>query len=189
MNFLLWGDGDPNSSWELDQYLKEKADVWTHIFARHPRRSYVQALQSPRIYQDHSGSIPRFPSNSNPDGSRLNPGSIQGNTHLNSGAGSQQVQNRQLGQEPFCVHCLLKGHFRPDCKNRIWRRACNQWGHIARDSFSLAVPMLAHSPPHVASPVLFQGRNPLFPRIRPLNPLIPVFTLATTSMPRSHHLW
>lgn len=30
-------------------------------------------------------------------------------------------------------------------------------------------PMLAHSPPQAASLVLFQGRNPLFPRIRPLS--------------------
>lgn len=197
MNFLLWGDGDPSSSWELDQYLKEKADVWTHIFARHPHRSYAQALQSPRIYQDQSGSIPRFPSNSNPDGSWLdgswlNPGSIQGNTHLKSRAGSRQVQNHQLGQEPFYVRCLLKGHFRPDCKNRIRCRACNRWGHIARDCYFTNRPNRPNVSPQPTTsgiPSLIPRQESTVPAYQATQPLIPIFTLATASMPLSYHLW
>lgn len=51
INFLLWGEGGPKSSYELDLYLQEKEDEWTHVFRRHPRKSYVQALTTPATYQ------------------------------------------------------------------------------------------------------------------------------------------
>lgn len=39
VNFLLSGSGGPNSSWELDQYLQEQEDEWTHIFRYDLRKS------------------------------------------------------------------------------------------------------------------------------------------------------
>lgn len=52
LNILLWGSGGPNSCYELDQYLQEKEDEWTHIFRRHPRKSYAQALNTPTSFHD-----------------------------------------------------------------------------------------------------------------------------------------
>lgn len=47
LNFLLWGNGGPNSSYELDLYLQEKEDAWTHIFRKQHRKSYAQAVSTP----------------------------------------------------------------------------------------------------------------------------------------------
>ncbi|XP_044448657.1 uncharacterized protein [Triticum aestivum] len=143
VNFLLWGNGGPNSSWELDQYLQEKADEWTHVFSRHPRKSYIDALISPGIYIDQT---PRQTSNAvDPWNSNVtaSPGTNDIHRHYTSNqaapintVGSPPFQTRPKG--PFCVRCLMTGHVRPNCTNKIKCRACKRWGHIARDCYSQA---------------------------------------------------
>lgn len=144
VNFLLWGNEDPNSSWEQDQYLQEKEDECTHISRKHPQKSYLQALRSSATYSDptprSNGSPPPRDSSSNlaPSAPARSSGMNAINGNFNApNAGSSHVQNS------FCVRCLLSGHNRPSCTNRIKCRSCKCWGHIARDCFSSA----QHNPP------------------------------------------
>jgi hypothetical protein len=125
VNSLLWGNGGPNSCWELDRYLQEKEDEWTHVFRRHPRKSYMQALRSPAIYNTPNPSDPRstpvHPSLSNGSPSSGNQGHIHGNNGsnmhslaiTNHSVGSLPIQNNS---EAFCVRCLLTGHLGPTAK-------------------------------------------------------------------------
>lgn len=161
LSFLLWGSGGPNSSYELDQYLQEKEDEWTHVFRNHPRKSYAQAVQSPSTYlaptRSHSRSHPHS----------LNGGAVSARDRMQHSmvtnvAGNQAVQipgqsfsslnpkdqPNQCGS-PFCVRCLMFGHAWPACTNKIKCRACKRWGHIAKDCYSAGRPNV--SPEHQSS--------------------------------------
>lgn len=37
---------------------------------------------------------------------------------------------------PFCVRCVMFGHLRPACQNKIHRRAYNGWAHIEKDCWN-----------------------------------------------------
>ncbi|XP_045090689.1 uncharacterized protein [Aegilops tauschii subsp. strangulata] len=156
INFLLWGSGGPNSSWELDQYLQEKEDAWTHVFRDHPRKSYLQALRTPTSYIQHAPTPIRSPARSHqqhtvhPSDRDRRPEPFKDSYER---AGNPPIQTAFNGL--YCVRCLMHGHLRPSCTNRIKCRNCKRWGHIARDCFSAKQPS--------SSPILQPTRHPTLP--------------------------
>lgn len=155
INFLLFGEGGPNSNMELELYLQEKADAWTHIFRDHPRKSYAQALRSPATFSNLGQSNHRSVSeirNSNSNSSPVRRDPRLEHSRHNQLEGNQQLQTATNGlasrHDPFCVRCLSSGHLRPSCSNRIKCHRCKHWGHIAKDCYSKSTqPMQAQQSP------------------------------------------
>lgn len=106
INFLLFGNGGPNSEAKLDLFLQEKADEWTHIFINQHRKSYAQVLRSPRIFHDHSNhnartehSSPIIPPSNLSLNINLGP---EPSREINAKEGNQLIQTRVNG--PFAHH-------------------------------------------------------------------------------------
>lgn len=192
INFLLFGEGGPNSNVELDLYLQEKADEWTHIFRNHPRKSYAQVLRSPAIYPNRGESDHRSRTINHSQLTDESPGQrdqrMLSSGH-NHGEGSPPIQTVPHGPPPahnlYCVRCLQSGHLRPNCSNRIKCHRCKHWGHIAKDCYSKPSPSKQAQPISSPRPNFSPPRNgstrqvSTVPALTGNQPTVSATTLAT----------
>lgn len=167
MGFLLWGHGGPKARKIGDPYSPELEEGWMEVIRARKNNSYADAVRAPRIFNHAQHNPARSFAIQRPDlvsrsnalipvssvFSRLqfpNQGEI-------SGAGSAGIQTERVvhNQSPapgptllaglnpssrdFCVRCLLMGHLRPACPNRIKCRKCKGWDHIASGCRSIFV--------------------------------------------------
>lgn len=143
MDFLLWGAGDEDLKEYFLRYQRSANVEWTVVSNNRSRHSYADVVQQPRFFS-FNPPICESCNNSVSDvhpqvhSRRADNAILTAPNNIALGrAGSQRFQNSRPARQArgelnsFCVRCLMSGHLRPKCVNKIRCKACKRWGHIA----------------------------------------------------------
>jgi len=144
LGFLLWGPNVPKLHSLTDP---DQDEGWILVSRARNSNSYANAVRAPR-YINQSTDTSQIQRNSRARSTVAVStvfDRLQFPVVANNEAGCQDIQTdqnpigarevisqpRQAQPKAFCVRCLLEGHLRLACVNKIRCHNCKGWGHVA----------------------------------------------------------